>query len=48
MPRSAKKSTSLVKAARSTFGVPETTGQEAVSRTCSTKVGTWVMQGKKI
>ena len=48
MPRSAKKSVSFVNAARITFGVPETTGQLAVSIWFTMNVGTWVIAGKKM
>lgn len=48
MPRVAKKSTSLVKAAFITSGVPATIGQDALSIVSSTKLGTCVRIGKKM
>jgi hypothetical protein len=38
----------LVKAAFITSGLPATMGQEVLSITPETKVGTFVMQGKKM
>ena len=48
MPRVAKKSTSLVKAAFITSGTPATIGQLVLSITPSPKLGTWVRMGKKM
>jgi hypothetical protein len=48
MPRVAKKSTSLVKAAFITSGTPATMGQLVLSITFSPKLGTCVRMGKKM
>ena len=48
MPRSAKKSTSLVKAAFITSGVPATIGHDVLSCVSSTKLFTCVRIGKKM
>ncbi len=48
MPRVAKKSTSLVKAAFITSGAPATMGQLALSIVSTTKLCTWVRMGKKM
>ena len=48
MLRSAKKSVSLVNAARITLGVPDTTGQLAVSIWLTMNVGMCVIDGKKM
>ena len=48
MPRVAKKSTSLVKAAFITSGAPATIGQLALSIVSATNEVTWVRIGKKM
>ena len=48
MPRCAKKSTSLVKAAFITLGAPATIGHDALSIAFFTKLGTCVRIGKKM
>jgi hypothetical protein len=48
MPRVAKKSTSLVKAAFMTSGAPATMGQLALSIVSDTKEFTCVRMGKKM
>ena len=48
MPRTLKKSISLVKAAFITSGTPATMGHEALSIVLATKLGTCVMHGKKM
>ena len=48
IPRCAKKSVSLVKAAFMTSGAPATIGHDAVSMTLFRPAGTCVMQGKKM
>ncbi len=47
MPRSAKKSVSLVNAAFMTSGAPATIGHDAVSISLFRPGTTWVTQGKK-